>query len=481
MFRKSLLLLLICCPGALSWVNAQEGYSIDVTATGAASSTIRLAYHLGNEQYIKDSTVTDITGRCFFRGDKALPPGVYMIVFPGNKYFEFLAGRDQHFSISYNISDPEKSLLFRGSDENTKFLEYQRNWKAFQEEMMAFNSRLKGLDPDSKAASALRADIASHEEKMKRFLTDVYRQNQGTLLGAIAQSLIPVENHPPAIPQGASKRDSLTRLYSYLYAKDHFFDNTDLTEPGLIRTPVLASRLDQFFRQVVVQIPDSVIKEADLLLEKSSRNKDVYQFVAAWLFNRYAKSEIMGHDAVVVHLADKVYLSGKATWVTEEYKADLAKRVERLRPNLIGRMAPDLVMNSFDGRYVSLHDIKAEFTIIYFWEPDCGHCKESTPVLKKYFDENRDKGIAVFAVCTQPDKEKWEKYIIENKLQWINGWDPARLTRFDLLYNVDSTPILYILDRDKKIIAKRLPVEKVSFFIDSYRQYIRHSSGSEGR
>jgi thiol-disulfide isomerase/thioredoxin len=207
----------------------------------------------------------------------------------------------------------------------------------------------------------------------------------------------------------------------------------------------------------------------------------MFQYVAVWLLNRYAKSEIMGHDAVVVHLADSVYLAGKAQWVSAEYLSDLEKRVERLRPNLIGKKAAEMVMNSFAGHYVSLYDVKADFTIVYFWEPDCGHCKEATPVLKTYYDENRGKGIEVFAVCTQQDREKWEKYIADHGLSWINGWDPQRLSRFDYFYNVESTPLVYILDRNKRIIAKRLAVPDIGPFIDNYREFEDQSRASAGR
>ncbi|MCB0799229.1 MAG: redoxin domain-containing protein, partial [Bacteroidales bacterium] len=270
---------------------------------------------------------------------------------------------------------------------------------------------------------------------------------------------------------GTHNADSVRRLLSYISYKDHFFDNIDFNEPGLIRSPVLGGRMEQFFKQVVIQMPDSVISEADRLLARSSVNDDVFQYVAVWIMNRYASSEIMGHDAVVVHMADKVYLAGRAPWASKEYLADLEKRVSRLRHNLIGMKASELLMGSFAGHHVSLYDIEAEFTIVYFWEPDCGHCKEATPMLKEYYDRNKSAGVEIFAVCTNHDKEKWEKYIIDHGLTWINGWDPQRMSRFDYFYNVESTPLIYILDRNKKIIAKRLAVEDVETFIDSYRKY----------
>ena len=65
-----------------------------------------------------------------------------------------------------------------------------------------------------------------------------------------------------------------------------------------------------------------------------------------------------------------------------------------------------------------------------------------------------------------------EQYIEENKLTWINGWDPERSSHFDFYYNVQSTPMIYILNRDKKIIAKKLAVENIGPFIENYRKFV---------
>jgi thiol-disulfide isomerase/thioredoxin len=181
----------------------------------------------------------------------------------------------------------------------------------------------------------------------------------------------------------------------------------------------------------------------------------------------------MGHDAVVVKLADDIYLSGKAGWVTDEFKDDLRKQVDRIRPNLIGKKAQNLIMDSYKGMFVSLDDIDKDFTVLYFWEPDCGHCAEATPKLKAWYDKARNEGVEIFAVCTTADKPKWQKYIEDNKLEWINGWDPERRTNFGYYYNVEATPTVYILDRNKTIIAKKLSVEDIGSFIDNYRKYFK--------
>ncbi len=472
--RLTVLLLTGILQAVSPHLGARQGYSFSLTVSDAPETQIRLAYHVGNQQYVRDSLVTDLNGMAQFAGDERLPEGVYMIVTPGNTFFEFLVGDNQHFGISFLLDDPASTLQFTDSEENSRFIAYQRGWKNLQEEAMRLSERLNELQPGSQEATQARRELTGHEAAMKRFLSETAEANSGSLLGAIARSVIPVEVPQPVIPPGTDKPDSVGRLLSYLYHKEHFFDNIDFTEPGLIRSPVINGRLQQFFGQVVIQAPDSINREADRVLASSSVNDEMFQFVAIWLMNRYAASEIMGHDAVVVHLADKVYLAGRAPWASEQYLSELEKRVERLRPNLIGEKAPDLLLESFTGHWVSLYDIKAEFTILYFWEPDCGHCKVSTPKLKEYYDSSRLSGVEVFAVNTRHEKSDWQEYIAGHGLTWINGWDPQRMSRFDTLYNVESTPLFYILDKDKRIIAKRLSIDDIPSFIESYRQYMQH-------
>jgi thiol-disulfide isomerase/thioredoxin len=113
--------------------------------------------------------------------------------------------------------------------------------------------------------------------------------------------------------------------------------------------------------------------------------------------------------------------------------------------------------------------MNAKFTLLYFWEPDCSHCQKTTPILNKdLFQVLKNKGVDIFAVLTQNNKEKWMKAIQEYKIQeWTNVWDPTYSSNFRKLYDVTSTPIIYILDKNKKILAKRLDVESSIKFLDA--------------
>lgn len=324
---------------------------------------------------------------------------------------------------------------------------------------------------NSDSIRVLSGKQKSHEESMKSYLRTVVDENGDNLLAMLVRSMLPVDIPDFKVPAGTHNPDSVSWVRKYNYNKDHFFDNIDLTDERILRTPILYARLETFFSNVVIQYPDSINREIDKIIRKCESAPKVFQFVSVFLFNHFRESEIMGHDAVMVKLADDIYLSGKADWTTKEFRDDLAKQVGLLRNNLIGMTAKDLVMNSYSGKFVSLHDVEKDFTILYFWEPDCGHCKEATPRLKEYYEKAGSQGVEVFAVCTTDNKEEWSKYIEENGLKWINGWDPDRKSYFDFYYNVQSTPMIYILDRNKKIIAKKLAIDDIPAFIENYRKY----------
>lgn len=449
----------------------KSGYNIDVYISDLPDSTIFMAYHLGDKQYLKDTIKLDNSGHGLIKGNEALPYGIYMIVLPGKNYFEMLISDDQNFEIHTKSNDYIKSLSFSGSDENSAFIQYQREWNTMQQRAMGIAKRAQANRQNNDSVKVLTELQRSTEKEMIAYLKSVANSNKGHLLSALVTAMIPIEIPDFPLPVTSAKPDSMLWVMRYNYNKDHYFDNINLKDESLLRTPILQSRLDAFFTNVVVQSADSINKEIDKIISKCSGNYKVFQFVSVYLFNHFRESQVMGHDAVIVKLADDIYLSGKADWVSKEFKEDLRKQVELIRPNLIGKKAHDLVMDSYNGVFVSLYDVEKDFTILFFWEPDCGFCKEATPKLKAYYDKVKNKGIEVFAVCTTAEKDKWSKYIQENKLTWINGWDPDRSSHFDYYYNIQSTPMIYILDKNKRIIAKKISVEDIGNFIDNYIKY----------
>ena len=179
----------------------------------------------------------------------------------------------------------------------------------------------------------------------------------------------------------------------------------------------------------------------------------------------------MGMDAVWIHLSEKYYLSGKADWVTDESIEQIKDEVRYIKPNLIGSYAPAL--NSVDTTLSPfvLPQLDKDYLVLFFYDPDCGHCKKKTPVLKEIYPTIQDLGGEVVAICTTTDIDKWKKYVRDNQMEWVNLGDPFGRSKFRVEYNVRSTPQVYVLDREKTIVGKKLDVgDQLIDFMENHQR-----------
>jgi len=133
---------------------------------------------------------------------------------------------------------------------------------------------------------------------------------------------------------------------------------------------------------------------------------------------------------------------------------------------------------------VALHDVESPYTILYFWRYDCGHCKESTPDMKAFHDKFKARGVKLFAVCTKftdEEPECWD-YIEENEIgDWLHTTDKYHRSKFSKLYNIKSTPQIYILDHKKEIISKRIGAEQLEEVMDRIIEMNKQQKATEGR
>ncbi|HRG36691.1 MAG TPA: TlpA disulfide reductase family protein, partial [Chitinophagales bacterium] len=187
------------------------------------------------------------------------------------------------------------------------------------------------------------------------------------------------------------------------------------------------------------------------------------------IFLKYAKSEIMGHDAIYVYMSDKYFFTGKAWWASEKSLSELRDRVEAIRPTLIGKIAPNFIVQDTSGKNQIFHDFisKNKYTVLVFWNSDCGHCQKEIPLLKQiYTDSLKQFGLDVFSVSTEQTDSSFRAFAAKNcSTDWITCADMRGVSAFRKEYDVIATPKVFIIDRNYKIVAKNIPVEKLYDFI----------------
>ena len=459
---KNFAILLMMLPAAGIFAQKNKGgYEIKIRVNGIHDTLCYLANYYGDKQYLKDSTRADKNGWLVFKGDNELEGGIYLVVLPGRKYFEFLAV-DPFFTLETDTSNYITNMKVKDSEENVMFFEYLNYITPRGLEMERLRKRFeKNKDnPDSSAAIKARTAIVDKEvvEYKKNFIV----KNPQTLLSKIFRAMQEVEM--PEIPRLANgRKDSIAE---FNYYKSHFLDNIDFSDDRLIRTPIYHNKIKTYMVNLTLQIPDSINKEADYLIEKARASKELFKYTVWFVTNTYETSNIMGMDAVFVHMVDKYYNTNQAYWVDSVTQYKISERGKTLKPLLIGKKSPNLTLKDSLGRFQTLHMVNAKYTILVFWDPDCSHCKKEIPKIKDLYDQVKGKGVQVYAVCTEVEIDKWKKFIREHKLDWINVADPTLQTNFRKIFDITSTPVIYFLDDKKNIVAKKLAYDQVGELLE---------------
>lgn len=463
-----------------------QGYQIEVQLKGLSGDTLILGEYITTRMAPKDTIVLDQKGNGTFKGEEAFVGGLYLVYFDPSHYFDMLLGDDQEFSLVADTSDLGGSVKFTGSEDNQIFQDYKKFLQQKREELQRQQSLLAGAASASDTAAIRKKQKEINKEMeayMDRIETDYASLFVNDFIGATREPLPPEE-----LLTGLKRDDDSIR---YFYYRQHYFDRFDPFNVRLYHTPLYEGKIMNYLTRAVTQHPDSLIVAVDFLLEGSKADEDLYRYMLITLFNHFAESKFMGMDVVYFHIAEYYYIPD-ATWSSAEFINKLKENLEKNHPTLIGQKAPNLTLRQVPpehfemaaldtaikrdphiGQDFFLYDVEARYTILYFWEADCGHCKKSTPALYEAYTRLKDKDVEVISVHvinTIEGKEKWVDFVNENSLyDWANCWSPYS-NDFRVSYNLQSYPQLFILDQNKKIVAKRITPEQAEKIINNLIQ-----------
>lgn len=453
-----------------------QTYQITIEAKGYPGDTLLLGYHYGHRQYLRDTAFRNASGEFIFDGSSALEPGLYMAIFPPkNEFVQFsISEAEQKFKIFTETSEQQPPVItgIRNSPDNQILLDYSR----YLEKQRPESERLNALLRDSTLQN--KEDIHAQMQALNKQVTDFQDELLKKHPASMAALLIK-GNRLPEIPDNFTGTEQEINEQKYRYYHDHYFDQIDFADLRLVRTPFIQNLLINYFEKVVAQHPDTVIKEINTLLPKMKPNGELYRYTLIELLNYYAKVKYVGFDAIYVHIADEYFAKGEVNTLDKKQLDKIADSAGKLRPLLIGKKAPDLLMRKQNNEVVRLYDLNSPYTILFVWDPDCGHCKKSMPKVIEFYENYKHKGVEIFAICgklrtkDEPagDSKCWE-YIEQHPgmKQWLNVVDPYHQSNYKTIYDIKSTPQLYVLDHQKVIKSKQIDAEDLpkvmEFLID---------------
>lgn len=459
-------------------------------------TTVHLIRYFGKGLYYAD-TAEIKKGIVEFDGSKQ-KHGILALFMKDQKMLEFIYnGEDTYIEAKYpNLMG---TSVVKKSEENKIFHEYVKFMADQKGKANASIEQRKNYEEESEKYKALTRLINEATKAVEDKQQSIVDEHSDMLVGKIVWMSMDIE-----IPEAPKDNEGnvIDSTWSFKYFRQHYFDHIDFNDDRLVRTPIFHSKLESYFgKKMMAQHCDSVIHYAFKLCDQLPEGSDTYQYTVSWITSNYEKSKIMNMDKVFVRMADRYYCpkdeegNAKAFWLDDDTYEKICDKADKNRRLVYGEVPPNIILrDTTDVNWHDFYSLSKDYIVLYFWDPNCGHCKKITPKLGKLYTEKfKDRNIEIFAVGKAVGEEfqKWKDFIRKNKLEFINvgvtekmfndamdksnGQEKLReLLRHTTLesinyqqtYDVYSTPRVFILDKEKKIIAKSLTVSQLEDLLD---------------
>ena len=221
----------------------------------------------------------------------------------------------------------------------------------------------------------------------------------------------------------------------------HFWDGIEAFDGPTDDNPILAAQIDFYFDKMVAPLPDSITLEINRLVERTSDNPDLRDFILWHLLEKYRHPEYMSQDQVFVFLYDRYFSQLEIKDLNDINRPLIKEKAERLRRLALFQPAPEIhISDSID-----LRAVENKYTVLFFYDHDCDLCQQEM--------QDLDSVCAVYPEITVLAID-------------MNTNDVRLDTLYDL-YDIETTPLIYVLDRDKRIIAKKIQAKKIEFVVGS--------------
>lgn len=252
------------------------------------------------------------------------------------------------------------------------------------------------------------------------------------------------------------------------YVVEHYWDHFDFRDTAYVHLPDITEQAAVNYMDILGLVPAEVaLASLQGLVAKASVEPVMMNYI--WkLFFRYwhePNSPLKNEDMFILFCKGVEQTPQAGITLTEK-----AKHLRRMaEKNRVGLPAADFVYTLASGKQGSLYGIKAEYTLVFFYDPDCETCSEIKKAmkhslrLKDMVDGGRMKVLTIYP---DEDVELWRERLYEMDDAWINGHDKGQVLTMEQRYDLTSIPSFYLLDQNKKVLLKDADWRQVLHFFE---------------
>lgn len=412
---------------------------------------------------LNDQNRTSFT---FQSKDKILG-GFYVLIFNNRtKVLDFLLDNGYKMTIETDTTGKRMNSTVKGNLDNELNFELGKIGEEYEAKFEAVKGDTLGL---RKLQENITKDMEAYRKK-------VVTKHPDLLVSKYYKTFL-----KPDMPEGPHYLEDGKTVDSFFeieYLSKHYWDNFDLSDDRMLIAPIYERALEYYFDHLVYPIPDTVMARADELLKKTENAEEMYRFTMRWLTTTMLNNKVMGMDEVFVHLVENYHMKGKTPWLDSAGVQEYINIMGKIAPTSLGQRAPELTLqNIFTHQDMSLYNVQSDYTVLLFWDVECGVCRKEIAALDSmYQKELKPKGVKIYAVATNGQLDKLQEFIEDNHAtEWINVADFQNTKAYKEKYNFLGTPAMYVLDRDKIIIGKKIDHKNLISLLDWHIEHKKKS------
>ena len=438
---------------------AQAQFSINGTLTHSLDTDWVVLYRIegSKQKFVQNTTMTKDT--LFIEG-KMQTIGTFNFELPATaqassyrisyrtretSFVDFIFNKE-NVSFTFHPDYPEQSILFSESEENITYKNYLKDIFAQQQKL------------DSLQVTAIRNPKLDLKKSYKAALLKINSAQQAYLESTQKLYIYPFVKasfrvNPPALK---------TNVKEYMSAiLDTFFEPIDFSNQALVNSSFLLDRVTDYIfylnysedattQQILYK---SAVETVFTKIENAIFKKNVIEFLIE-------KFEENNNLRMIDFLFENYYDALPTSLQNAKFKSEKVK----LLATAIGRIAPDFSWKEHgkDFQLSNLNDAKNY--VLVFWSTECSHCLKEIPELHAFLQDKKNLKVIAFAMENNEVRWKSLKATLPNwhHVLGLNKWRNTVARS----YNINATPNYFILDADKRIIAKPIPLEELKYLME---------------
>ncbi|MCX6234734.1 MAG: thioredoxin-like domain-containing protein [Bacteroidetes bacterium] len=429
---------------------SQQPFTITVDVKAFPGDKVTLASFYG--EFIKpvDSIFIEKGVTITFNLPSSAPSGYYRIILAKDHNIDFIFNHENvRFSTTYDyLLD---SLVVISSIENRLYYNFLSFMKKNQLKIDLLGTVVYYYPIDDTFYQQLCLQYQKNQGKRTSYI-DSINQNYPS---SYAARVIKTQNRP-YLDCIMSENDRLE------YIKTHFWENIDMTDTMLLRSNVFPNLCIEYlslfgnsqFSQE--QLEDAFIQAVNNILAASIKNDKIYSFMLEYLLKGFEKYHF---EKVINHIATNYVSTEKCE--NESIDGELLRRLENYQKLAIGKSAPLISLNDDNNKPIDLLKINSQYILVLFWASWCPHCTTLLPKLKELYDK-KTYNLEIVAISVDKDEKEYKTALEKGQYPWITGselkgWNGK--TAVD--YNIYATPTMFLLDKNKIIIAKPITYQEL--------------------